>query len=170
MCVLVFVFVFQVHKAASSTLYNIFVRFSISRELNVMFPREGNLLGETSHELYPLVEHPPSPPFLFDLLCNHVVFDKEMIRPFFPEDTVYVAVLREPFSQVCLYVVGVLAYIVSSFSSSSSSFASSSLSSSSFVFPLPYFFLSISRYCISSSSSSGDKSNMTYKVDDPDMT
>ena len=93
-------FPLQVHKAASSTLYNIFVRFSISRELNVMFPRNGNLLSDQAHELYPLVEHPPSPPFLFDLLCNHVVFDLEMIRPFFPKDVLYIAILREPFSQV----------------------------------------------------------------------
>ena len=36
---------------------------------------------------------------LYDVLCSHIIFNKTLLKPFFPDDTVYIAILREPFSQ-----------------------------------------------------------------------
>ncbi|KAL8591182.1 hypothetical protein ACOMHN_057922 [Nucella lapillus] len=95
------VFFVKIHKAASSTLTSLFLRFSHSRQLNVLLPRAGhNILSE--RERWPLAllsRHPPSPPFLFDMVCNHVVYDKRLER-FLPEDVVRIAILREPLAQV----------------------------------------------------------------------
>ncbi|KAL8582080.1 hypothetical protein ACOMHN_004000 [Nucella lapillus] len=91
----------KVHKAASSTLSSLFLRFAFSRQLNVLFPRAGrNILSERWRwPLARLSRHPPSPPFLFDIVCNHLVYDRRAER-FLPEDVVRIVVLREPLSQV----------------------------------------------------------------------
>lgn len=90
----------KVHKAASSTIYNVLVRFAQSRHLYVMFPRDSNLLSQKDTALQPLVDYPPSSPHLFDILCNHVVFDRDVIRPYLPDDVTFVAILREPLRQM----------------------------------------------------------------------
>lgn len=90
----------QVHKAASTTIFNMLIRFSMSRDLNVMFPLQGNLLSETKAELQTIMPHPPSPPFRFDILCHHVLFRKAQIRRWFPDDTRYVTILRQPWHQL----------------------------------------------------------------------
>ncbi|KAK7491721.1 hypothetical protein BaRGS_00016977 [Batillaria attramentaria] len=90
----------KVHKAASTTVFNMLVRFSISRVLNVMFPLHRYILSQETAELNRIISHPPSPPFLFDILCNHVIFDKDTVGPYFPNDTKYVAILRNPWDIV----------------------------------------------------------------------
>ena len=90
----------QVHKAASTTIFNILIRFSMSRDLNVMFPLHGNLLSENTAELVPIIPYPSSPSFRFDILCHHVVFREAQIRPWFPDDTQYVTILRKPWAQL----------------------------------------------------------------------
>ncbi|XP_076457919.1 galactose-3-O-sulfotransferase 2-like isoform X2 [Babylonia areolata] len=90
----------KVHKAGSTTLFNVFLRFSVSRQLNVFFPQRSNLLSVYSTQLRNLLPHPPSPPFLFDVLLNHVVLDPSQLRRHFPGDTRYVAVVRQPWHLV----------------------------------------------------------------------
>ncbi|KAL8573712.1 hypothetical protein ACOMHN_018987 [Nucella lapillus] len=90
----------KVHKAASTTLFSIFIRFAHSRRLNVMFPIKGNLLSQSDPELSSLIPHPPSPPFLFDVLCHHVIFNRSLLRPYFPADTKHVAIVRDPRRQL----------------------------------------------------------------------
>ncbi|KAK7477602.1 hypothetical protein BaRGS_00031150 [Batillaria attramentaria] len=90
----------KVHKAASSTAMSVILRFAMSRSLNVMLPRIRNILSNYSPKLLPIIEHPESPPFLFDILCNHVVLNATSLRPHFPADTKYVAIVREPLTLV----------------------------------------------------------------------
>ena len=94
-------FIFQqVHKAASTTLYNIFVRFATSRNLKVMFPAQSNVLNQEGPNPRTIIPHPPSPPFKFDILCNHIIFNRIILRRYLPTDSKLVAILREPLDQV----------------------------------------------------------------------
>ncbi|KAK7483157.1 hypothetical protein BaRGS_00025561 [Batillaria attramentaria] len=90
----------KVHKAASSTVMSILLRFALSHQLNVMLPRHGNILSSRSPKMGSIIEHPKSPPFHFDILCNHVIFDKAQIQPYFPANTKYLAILREPWERI----------------------------------------------------------------------
>ncbi|XP_076444200.1 galactosylceramide sulfotransferase-like [Babylonia areolata] len=90
----------KVHKAASTTLFSVFVKFAIARRLNIMFPKQGHVLSQNEPSLRPVIPHPPSPPFLFDILCNHFVFRHDQIERAFPPDTKYVAILRDPLRRV----------------------------------------------------------------------
>ena len=103
----------KVHKAASSTLSNILMRFALSHDLSVILKRKNasapldsylHLNNTGSH--FRAEDLVPSSPhgggggsFLYDILCTHVIFNKTQISPFFPPDTVYVGIVREPFSQ-----------------------------------------------------------------------
>lgn len=93
-------FCVQVHKAASSTMFNIFIRLSISRGLYVMFPAEGNIHNETTQEVRGIVPHPQSPPFVFNVLCHHIVFNASQVRHAFPSDVRYVTMIRQPWGQI----------------------------------------------------------------------
>ncbi|KAK7098101.1 galactose-3-O-sulfotransferase 2-like [Littorina saxatilis] len=91
----------KVHRAASTTLFNMLIRFALSRDLHVMFPAgDKDHLSENKAVLSPIIPHPPSPPFLFDILCNHVVFREHQVRPWFPADTKLITILRRPWDQV----------------------------------------------------------------------
>ncbi|XP_070205467.1 galactose-3-O-sulfotransferase 2-like isoform X2 [Littorina saxatilis] len=90
----------KVHKAASTTVFNGFIRFAMSRDLNVMFPNRSWILSQKNPGLGKLAPHPKSPPFLFDILCNHVLFNHKLVKPYFPLDTQYVGIVRDPWEQV----------------------------------------------------------------------
>ncbi|XP_046378509.2 galactosylceramide sulfotransferase-like isoform X1 [Haliotis rufescens] len=88
----------KVHKAASSTLMNIFMRFGISRNLNVMVPKTLNVFSQSTYLHQNQFLH-YSPSGLYDILCCHVVYRKASIAPYFPADTRYIGIVREPFQQ-----------------------------------------------------------------------
>lgn len=92
----------KVHKAGSTTLMNIFLRFAIEHKLNIVLPRKStgfgfNYLGYgktvSGANIVPLPDHET-----YNILCNHVVYDKEAFHSIMPPDTVYVGIIREPIS------------------------------------------------------------------------
>lgn len=92
----------KVHKAGSTTVMNIFLRFAIEHNLNIVLPKraEGfgfNYLGygTTVHKdrIVPLPANES-----YNILCNHVVYNKEAFRSILPADTMYIGILREPTS------------------------------------------------------------------------
>ena len=93
----------KVHKAASSTLQNVFQRYALENNLNLLMPTStyGVHINESGTDIskHSLVPASGKNRFMYDILCQHIVFDKKIISNFFPEDTVYVGVIREPFSQ-----------------------------------------------------------------------
>ena len=92
----------KVHKAASSTAQNIFLRFGWYRNLTFVLSPAKKPSG------YPNVISlresltnsnilPPPEGRQYDILCNHVFYSNEAFRKFMPNDTVFIGILREPF-------------------------------------------------------------------------
>lgn len=89
----------KVHKAGSTTVMNIFLRFAESYNLNVVYPKPENYLGFDT----PInVEHilPPPKGQTYNILCNHVVYNKTVFYKFMPADTVFIAIVRDPVTQI----------------------------------------------------------------------
>ncbi|XP_071090562.1 galactose-3-O-sulfotransferase 2-like [Haliotis cracherodii] len=88
----------KVHKAASTTLMNIFVRYGLKMNLTMMIPLRKNILNEHGRFNGRNVL-PPMRNRTYDMMFNHVIFNKTFLKPLFPPDTKYIAILREPFDQ-----------------------------------------------------------------------
>nr|KAG5699093.1 hypothetical protein BaRGS_017776 [Batillaria attramentaria] len=93
------VFFLKVHKAASTTVQNVLLRFALSRRLKVQLPKSGHMLSQSSKNW--LVRALPLPPGVsaFDILCNHIVFDEQSVRARLYPDSVFIGIVRQPFSQ-----------------------------------------------------------------------
>ena len=90
----------KVHKAGSTTVMNIFLRFAIQHGLNIVLPNKStgfgfNYLGYgktvARERIVPLPVNET-----YNILCNHVVYDKSAFRSIMPNNTKYVGILREP--------------------------------------------------------------------------
>ncbi|KAK3601833.1 hypothetical protein CHS0354_041753 [Potamilus streckersoni] len=93
----------KVHKAASSTTQNIFLRFGYLRNLTFVLPPEKNAFSwpniislNESMTTYNIV--PPPPGRHFDIVCHHVLYERESFQKFLPNDTAIIGTVREPFS------------------------------------------------------------------------
>lgn len=93
----------KVHKAGSTTVMNIFLRFAIEHKLNIVLPRASkgfgfNYLGYgqtvARERIVPLPVNET-----YNILCNHVVYDKSAFHSLLPDDTKYIGIIREPVSQ-----------------------------------------------------------------------
>ena len=87
----------KVHKAASSTMHNILIRYGIRHDLDMMLPRRGIHINQNGYRIHrnnlvPSEEQPV-------IQCTHLVFNYKEWSAILPNDTVYVGILREPFSQ-----------------------------------------------------------------------
>ncbi|XP_050413959.2 galactosylceramide sulfotransferase isoform X2 [Patella vulgata] len=89
----------KVHKASSSTVLNIIYRFGFQRGVTFVLPRKGNYLGGDSSSIEKRLILPPSVNKTYDMLCNHVIFNKTIFGHYMPRDTVYIATIREPFER-----------------------------------------------------------------------
>ncbi|GFN86224.1 galactose-3-o-sulfotransferase 3 [Plakobranchus ocellatus] len=89
----------KVHKAASSTVQNILLRFALARDLDVFLPIEGSVINDMGSAIHPgqMIRHPKGK--LFDILCSHVVYNRQILKQYFPDSAVRVAVIREPMQQ-----------------------------------------------------------------------
>ncbi|KAL4228495.1 hypothetical protein ACF0H5_011543 [Mactra antiquata] len=92
----------KVHKAASSTAQNLFLRYGWNRNLTFVLSPAKNQFGYPN--IISLRESltnsnilPPPPNKHYDILCNHVFYTKEAFDQFMPKDTAYIGIIREPF-------------------------------------------------------------------------
>ncbi|XP_060593015.1 galactose-3-O-sulfotransferase 2-like [Ruditapes philippinarum] len=92
----------KVHKAASSTAQNIFLRYGWNKQLTFVLSPAKNPFGYPN--IISLRESltnsnilPPPPNKHYDILCNHVFYTKEAFSKFMPSDTAYIGIIREPF-------------------------------------------------------------------------
>lgn len=94
----------KVHKTASSTAQNIFLRFGNSRKLNFVLPHTKgesgwlNVISYNKSITETNVLLPPSGSH-FDLLCCHVLYNRNAFEAVLPQDTVYIGIVREPISR-----------------------------------------------------------------------
>lgn len=86
----------KVHKAASSTMQNIFFRFGLMRNLSFVFTENPNYFSRYYNVTYPVV--PARLRDGYDILCIHSVFDEEKFANILPADSVYLAIVRDPVS------------------------------------------------------------------------
>lgn len=90
----------KVHKAGSTTVMNIFIRFALKNDLNIVLPKRSNGTGFNylgygktinRNNIVPLPGNET-----YNILCNHVVYNKDAFDSVMPKNSVYVAILREP--------------------------------------------------------------------------
>ncbi|KAK3611394.1 hypothetical protein CHS0354_034834 [Potamilus streckersoni] len=94
----------KVHKAGSTTIMNIFIRFAIQNKLNIVLPKRTsgygfNYIGyEDTVRLKNIVPLPYNE--TYDILCNHVLYEREAFQSILPKDTVNIGIIREPSSHM----------------------------------------------------------------------
>ncbi|OWF46253.1 galactose-3-O-sulfotransferase 2-like [Mizuhopecten yessoensis] len=92
----------KVHKAGSTTIMNIFLRFGISNKLNIVLPSKEDGYGFNYLGYGKTVDKNTIVPVphneTYNILCNHVVYNRHAFRDIMPEDTEYVGIVREPVS------------------------------------------------------------------------
>ena len=92
----------KVHKAGSTTVMNIFLRFAIQHGLNIVLPKKSSGFGFNYLGYGKTVARDNIVPLpineVYNILCNHVVYNKLAFRSVMPNDTKYVGILREPVS------------------------------------------------------------------------
>lgn len=90
----------KVHKAGSTTVMNIFIRFALRNDLNMVLPRRSNGSGFNYLGYGKTIDRKNIIPLpgneTYNILCNHVVYNKEAFDSVMPSDSVYVAIMREP--------------------------------------------------------------------------
>lgn len=90
----------KVHKAASSTIQNVILRYGYTRNLTFVLGRSSNIYPNVISLTESVTENniePRPPNKTFDILCSHVIYNHDAFRAIMPEDTVYLASVREPF-------------------------------------------------------------------------
>lgn len=87
----------KIHKSGSTTLIGTFQKFAYTKKLQMMVPSTNNNMFDWPLEFQPNkdnVENPNNEKF--DMLVNHIVFNKTSISSLMKPDTKYVTILREP--------------------------------------------------------------------------
>ncbi|XP_060071095.1 galactose-3-O-sulfotransferase 3-like [Ylistrum balloti] len=87
----------KVHKAASTTMENIFLRYGYEHDLVFALPRKkdrGGIKFLTKQNILPIPKNKH-----IDIFCTHVRYVKEDFHDMLPGDAVYIGIVREPFSQ-----------------------------------------------------------------------
>ncbi|XP_033759605.1 galactose-3-O-sulfotransferase 2-like, partial [Pecten maximus] len=87
----------KVHKAASTTVENIFLRYGYEHNLVFALPRKkdrGGIKRLIKQNILPTPKNQH-----IDIFCTHVRYIKEDFNSMMPADTVYIGIVREPFSQ-----------------------------------------------------------------------
>lgn len=94
----------KVHKTASSTAQNVFLKFGDENNLTFVLAHtkgESGWLNVISYNnsITRTNVVPPPPGKHFDLLCCHVIYDRQAFEAVLPPDTVYIGIVREPISR-----------------------------------------------------------------------
>lgn len=85
-------------KCGSTTLASMFRRFGFHHNLSFVLPHGGKIYLGWPYP-FQVAFHRKKKAADFNILCEHVVYNKEYFRTIMPSDTVFLTSLREPFSQ-----------------------------------------------------------------------
>lgn len=80
----------KVHKAGSTTMQNMFFRFGMKHNLNILLPTKGNYFGAKKHQM------PIRPLNHYDIFAIHTVYSKILFDSLLPVDSVKIGIVREP--------------------------------------------------------------------------
>ncbi|XP_021374356.1 galactosylceramide sulfotransferase-like [Mizuhopecten yessoensis] len=86
----------KIHKAASSTVQNLFLRYGYEKDLVFALPKSGSTVSIRS-SLTPNNVLPPPKNRTYDIFCSHARFNREAFGKVLPNDTTYIGIVREPF-------------------------------------------------------------------------
>ena len=94
----------KVHKTASSTAQNVFLRFGDTRKLTFILAHthgESTWLNVISYVNSITTDNVvPAPPGKhFEILCCHVIYNRKSFEKVLPRDTSYIGIVREPYSR-----------------------------------------------------------------------
>ncbi|KAK6177620.1 hypothetical protein SNE40_015682 [Patella caerulea] len=89
----------KVHKAGSSTVSNILQRFATRYGLNLVLPNKDrdshptmfHVIGRNYDRLIPIPDDEE-----FNILCNHVVYNRRQLKRWFKNGAFYTAIVRDP--------------------------------------------------------------------------
>lgn len=85
----------KTHKTASSTILNILFRFGEKHKLRFAFPDGRNdFFYPSSFQRSQVKDYRPGE--CFNIICNHMRFDRREVAKLLPSDAVYVTILRDP--------------------------------------------------------------------------
>ncbi|XP_060070343.1 galactose-3-O-sulfotransferase 3-like [Ylistrum balloti] len=91
----------KVHKAASTTVQNIFLRFAMQKDLLVVMPHVPNFFYPNVISTYNTVTNrnilPAPRNRSYEILCCHVLYNRTAFERIMPQDTVYIGIVRDPF-------------------------------------------------------------------------
>ncbi|ESO88137.1 hypothetical protein LOTGIDRAFT_84365, partial [Lottia gigantea] len=88
----------KVHKTGSGTIHNIIARFALKHDVTVVLPFNGiHILENQNRMSWKLLPVPKD--HEFEMLFNHVIFKARRFRNYLPNDTIYIASVRNPFRQ-----------------------------------------------------------------------
>lgn len=88
----------RIPKTGSSTMTFMMWRFGLGRNLTFLLPKKGGEGNE--HSLTERRFHLPKNGQYCDLMANHVLYNHTNFQKFFPPDSLYISLLREPMSQL----------------------------------------------------------------------
>ena len=88
----------KMHKSASETLTSIFRRFGYERNSSFVLPLGNKLYVGWPYQTLPMY-YRPTKTGEYNILCEHSVYNKTILKELMPKDTVYITSMREPFVQ-----------------------------------------------------------------------
>ena len=90
----------KVHKAASSTMHNILTRYALRYDLDEILNKHSIHINQNSYSIRQSSLVPTTRGrSKYSIQCCHLIFNHKTWARFLPNDTVYVGIVREPFSQ-----------------------------------------------------------------------
>ncbi|XP_050401020.2 galactose-3-O-sulfotransferase 2-like, partial [Patella vulgata] len=88
----------KVHKTASTTMFNVFSRFALSRNLTVALPLRTNYLSSSRSPRSWQIQPPPFNE-TFDMVFHHCFFNDMVFKSLLPDSSVFIASVRDPVSR-----------------------------------------------------------------------
>ncbi|CAG5086573.1 Oidioi.mRNA.OKI2018_I69.PAR.g11265.t2.cds [Oikopleura dioica] len=90
------IFFLKTHKAGSTTLQNVLLRYGEANSLTFALPKQpgAHVFNYNLKFNSDLVR--PSPSGSYNILCNHLHFDEKGVKETMPKDTKYIAIVRNP--------------------------------------------------------------------------
>ncbi|GAB1611193.1 galactosylceramide sulfotransferase-like [Argonauta hians] len=88
----------KVHKAGSTSVMNILLRYGLHHKLVFALPKKHNYFNRKSQFDINIILPPPKGK-RYNILCNHSVYNRSVFYSLFPLNTFYLAIIRQPFYQ-----------------------------------------------------------------------